>query len=49
MKPVTKAQLRKMQQDFELAEQLSRETLKKEQIEKEKAYHEVDDMLGEVF
>lgn len=49
MKPVTKAQLRKMQRDYEMADQIREEALLKEQEEKKKVANEVDDMLTDVF
>lgn len=49
MKPVTKAQLRKMQQDYEMADQIREEALLKEQAEKARVANEVDDMLWDVF
>lgn len=49
MKPVTKAQLRKMQRDYEMADQIREEALLKEQAEKVRVANEVDDMLGDVF
>ena len=49
MKPVTKAQLRKMQADFAEAERIAAETLEIERREKEKASREMDDLLGDVF
>lgn len=45
MKPVTKAQLRKMQRDYEMADQIREEALLKEQAEKARVANEVDDML----
>ncbi|MDP2103947.1 MAG: hypothetical protein Q8K26_03435 [Candidatus Gracilibacteria bacterium] len=49
MKPVTRAQLRKMQQDYELADKIREEALLKEQAEKVRVAGEVDDMLTDVF
>jgi len=49
MKPVTRAQLRKMQLDYELADKIREEALLKEQVEKVRVAGEVDDMLGDVF
>lgn len=49
MKPVTKAQLRKMQQDFARADEISKEVLKQEESEKEKVSLEVDGLLTDAF
>ena len=48
-KPITKAQLRKMQEDYARAETLSKEALEQEQREKEKASREMNDLLSDVF
>ena len=49
MKPVTKAQLRRMQEDFARAWEISKEALEKEEQEKKKASLEMNDLLGDVF
>ena len=48
-KPITKAELRKMQQDYARAEKLSKEALELEKKEKERASREMNDLLGDVF
>ncbi|MDD5376793.1 MAG: hypothetical protein PHH16_01620 [Candidatus Gracilibacteria bacterium] len=48
-KPVTKAQLRRMQEDYARAEALSKEALEQEKKEQEKASREMNDLLGDVF
>lgn len=48
-KPITKAQLRKMQEDYVRAEMLSKEVLEQEKKEKERAGREMNDLLGDVF
>lgn len=48
-KPITKAQLRKMQEDYARAEALSKEVLEQEKREQEKASREMNDLLGDVF
>lgn len=48
-KPVTKAQLRKMQADFARADEIAKEALEKERIEKERASREMNDLLEDVF
>jgi hypothetical protein len=48
-KPITKAQLRRMQEDYARADALSQEWLELERIEKEKAAWEMNDLLWDVF
>ncbi|MDD2891981.1 MAG: hypothetical protein PHQ95_03370 [Candidatus Gracilibacteria bacterium] len=48
-KPVTKAQLRRMREDYARAEELSKEALELEKKEQEKASREMNDLLGDVF
>jgi len=46
---VTKAQLRKMQEDFIKAEAIAKEALEQEKREQEKVNREMNDLLGDVF
>ncbi|EKD44338.1 MAG: hypothetical protein ACD_71C00174G0002 [uncultured bacterium (gcode 4)] len=48
-KPITKAQLRKMQEDYARAEALSKEVLEQEKKEQEKVGREMNDLLGNIF
>ncbi|MDD2916523.1 MAG: hypothetical protein PHH70_01625 [Candidatus Gracilibacteria bacterium] len=48
-KPVTKAQIRRMQEDYARAEALSKEVLKQERQEQEKINHEMNDLLSHIF
>jgi hypothetical protein len=48
-KPITKAELRRMQEDYARADLLSQEALAQEKLEQEKASREMNDMLGDVF
>lgn len=49
MKPVTKAQLRKMQNDYTLAAGIAEQALEEERREQERIKREMDDELGQVF
>lgn len=48
-KPITKAELRKMQQNYARAEEFSKEALELEKKEQENASREMNALLGEVF
>ncbi|MDD5197593.1 MAG: hypothetical protein PHN60_01895 [Candidatus Gracilibacteria bacterium] len=48
-KSITKAQLRKMQEDYARAEEIAKEALEQEKKEKERASREMNDLLGDVF
>lgn len=48
-KPITKAQLRRMQEDYARAEALSKEALEQEKIEKERVSREMNELLGNIF
>ena len=48
-KPITKAQLRRMQEDYARAETLSKEALEIEKKEQEKINREMNDLLEDVF
>lgn len=49
MKPVTKAQLRKMQDNYARAQSIAEQTILQEKKEQEKISIEVDDMIENVF
>ncbi len=48
-KPITKAQLLRMQQDYARAETISKEALEQEKIEQERLSREMSELLWDVF
>ena len=48
-KPITKAELKRMQDDYARAEAVSKEALEEEKKEQERASREMNLLLGDVF